>query len=219
MLSQPKRLEINHHTMKLIVGVIALCLGSLTSFFAGGDIDSISESYHKGGWSQSIFVGSLFAISAFLVAYNGRSSREMIASKIAAVAGLCVALFPCGCDGHDEIIPNVHFLAAAVMFLILAYFCYCFARRAKDKRYPQATARATIYVVCGVVIVLAIVVLGVDHLLGEPLGSKYERLTFYGEAAGLIAFGVSWLTASQVLPLVTRPKDRFKPLKGEVPAD
>ena len=90
--------------MKLIVGVIAMSLAFLTNFFASSNISSISAAYHEGGWSQNFFVGFLFAISAFLLAYNGESRSEMILSKVAAVAALGVALFPCECGVHDQVI-------------------------------------------------------------------------------------------------------------------
>src|SRR5689334_3046203 len=108
MLLPPRRLEIDHRTMKLIVGIIALSLASLTSFFASKPIESISASYYEDGWSRVIFIGFLFAIAAFLFAYNGYTRLQMVFSKVAAVTALCVALFPCGCEGHPEIIPYVH---------------------------------------------------------------------------------------------------------------
>ena len=90
MFAAPVRQEIDHRTIKLVVGLIALSLPCLTSFFAGTVITSISASYYEGGWSQSIFIGFLFAISSFLLAYNGMSRPEMLLSKLAAVAGLGV---------------------------------------------------------------------------------------------------------------------------------
>ena len=45
------------------------------------------------------------------------------------------------------------------------------------------------------------------------LPAGVDRFTFYGEATGLIAFGISWLTASRVLPGLTRPVERFSPLR------
>ncbi len=209
---KPEREEIDHRTIKLLVGVIALSLASLTSFFAGTSITSISASYYEGGWSQSIFVGFLFAIAAFLLAYNGLSTREMVLSKVAAVAALGVALFPCSCDNRDEIVPYVHSLSAAAMFLILAYFCYLFYQRALEKGYPQAKARGIIYAVCGIVMLASIVVLAIDAFSDGSLSAKVTRLTFYGERAALIAFGISWLTASRVIPVLTREDERFNPL-------
>jgi hypothetical protein len=197
--------------------VIALSLAILTRLFAGTGISSISESYYAGGWSQSIFIGFLFAIAAFLFAYNGLSKTEMIFSKVAALAGLGVALFPCRCETHTEIIPYVHGISAAVMFLVLTYFCYCFFRTARSKGHPQAQARATIYAVCGIAILLSIVTLAFDHFFGGTLRTAIPHLTFYGEAISLSAFGISWLIASRVLPGVTRPEERFSPLRENNP--
>ena len=81
LLPDPTKEEIDHRTLKLLVGLIALTLGNLTSFFADSKITSISASYYEGGWSQSILVGFLFAIAAFLLAYNGQSRSEMLMSK------------------------------------------------------------------------------------------------------------------------------------------
>src|SRR5438067_7163036 len=66
MFSAPKQEEINHLTIKLVVGLIALSLAPLTRFFANSYITSISASYYEGGWSQSIFTGFLFGHSDLL---------------------------------------------------------------------------------------------------------------------------------------------------------
>lgn len=213
---KPKREEIDHRTIKLIVGIVALSLAPLTSILSNFDIMSISASYYEGGWAQSIFVGFLFAIAAFLLAYNGLTFREMVLSKLAALAALGVALYPCECGTHT-VIPYVHGLSAAVMFLILTYFCYAFFLRARAKGYPQANVRAAIYAVCGIAIAGSIVVLAIDRIFGGALSGFMSRLVFYGEATGLVAFGISWLTASRTMPLITRPNERFSPMKANNP--
>jgi hypothetical protein len=209
MLAHPRYPEIDDRTMKLIVGVVALSLASLTSFFANAAITSISASYYEEGPSHVIFIGFLFAISAFLFAYNGYTRSQMILSKVAAVATLCIALFPCDCDGHDPSIPYVHGASATITFAVLAFFCYVFFKRAIAKSTSQAKSRAFIYASCGVVIALVIVVLGIDHLGSHVLSSRVSRLTYYGEKAALIAFGVSWLTASHWLPVITTQEERL----------
>lgn len=209
MLSNPIRGEIDEHTSKLIVGLIAIFLANLTSFFSETPLQSISASYHEGGWSRDIFVGFLFAISAFLLAYNGRSTRQMVLSKVAAFAAMGVAMFPCKCGSHAEVIPYVHGISAAVMFLILAVFCYLFFRRAWGKGHLQAMFRAHIYAICGITIVASILIIAIDNVSGGIISSKISRLTFYGERAGLIAFGIAWLSASRFLPLLTRKDERF----------
>lgn len=211
MITQPKHYEIDHRTMKLLVGLIALFLAYFTAVFSQTPLQSISESYHQGGWPRDIFVGSLFAISAFLLAYNGETRREMLLSKIAAAAGMAIAMFPCECDGHDQIIPYVHGTAAATMFLILAAFCYIFLRRAWAKGHTYGKRRAYIYAICAAVILAAILIMVFDHLLARALSAKIGRLTFYCERAGLMAFGVSWLTASRIWPGLTTQEERFSP--------
>lgn len=217
MLCAPRREEIDHRTIKLIVGLIALTLATLTSAFAAHRITSISASYYENGWSQAIFIGFLFAIAAFLMAYNGMTLPEMILSKMASGAALGVALFPCECDGRSVPLPYVHGVSAAVMFLILAYFCRCFYRRAMRKGYPQAKFRAAVYAACGAAIVGSIVVLGLDQLLKGAWARHIPRLVFYGEAVGLVAFGISWLTASRTIPIITRSDERFSPLRENNP--
>ncbi len=209
MYPKPERVEIDNHTMKLIVGVIAISLATLTSFFAETPIQSISASYYADGWSRDILVGFLFAISAFLMAYNGNSIYEMFLSKMAAIAALGVAMFPCKCGDHPEIIRNVHGISTAVMFVVLAIFCYIFFRRASAKGHMQAKLRAVIYALCGITIVTSILIIVIDNLTGDSISSKINRLEFFCEAAALIAFGIAWLTASRILPLITSGKERL----------
>lgn len=203
-----RRTEIDHRTMKLIVGLMALSLASLTSYFASNPITSISASYYESGWSSNIFVGFLFAIGSFLFAYNGYTAAQMVASKIAAVAALCIALFPCACDTHIPAVPHVHSIAAAVMFGILAFFCWVFFQRARGKGSVQAKSRAGIYALCGLAIVASILVLLFDNLSGGSISAKFVRLTYYGEKIALIAFSVSWLTASHYLPFLSTAAER-----------
>src|SRR6185503_2494622 len=159
-----------------------------------------------------ILVGFLFAIAAFLLAYNGLSKSEMLMSKFAAIAALGVALFPTSCKGQPELVPYVHFGSAAVMFLILAYFCYVFYKRARAKGYTEANRRAVLYVLCGIVIIASMLVMVFDKVTGGVISSRVQRLVFHCERAALVAFGISWLTASRTLPVLTRSDERFSPL-------
>ena len=213
-LQTPTR-EIDHRTLKLVVGLIALTLPGLTNLFASTPLSSISASYYEQGWSQSIFIGFLFAIASFLLAYNGTTRLEMFLSKIACAAALGVALFPCGC-GHQSSVAWIHYSSAAIMFVVLAFFCYAFYRRAIAKGHLQARVRGAIYAVCGIGILAAIAAMGYDALLGT-LSRLIPQFTFYGEATGLIAFGISWLTASRVVPVITAERERFSPFAAENP--
>lgn len=223
MLETPARSEIDQLTLKLLVGVMALALGPLTVLVAGRFLDSISASYWTLGHSRDVFVGFLLAIAAFLGSYNGQSRPQMIVSKVAAVAAIGIALFPCTPVGTfsdsvrlvlPEPYPRIHYAFAGIMFLILAFFCWVFYRHAKEKGHREARRRVVIYAACGVAIVGAILVLGIDHLFHPAVTAGIPNLTFWGELAGLSAFGVSWLTASRTLPLLTRPDERHHPLDG-----
>jgi uncharacterized YccA/Bax inhibitor family protein len=103
------------------------------------------------------------------------------------------------------------------MFLILGYFCYEFFRRAMDKGHAQAQARAVIYALCGTSIGIAILALAIDNAF-HVFTAGLPRFTYYGEALGLVSFGISWLTASRVLPVLTRQDERFSPFRRSNPA-
>ena len=198
----PKRPEINEHTTKLIVGFIALMLPILTSIYSEKPLDSISASYHEIGWSRDIFVGFLFAISAFLLSYNGKEPfmrTQMMMSKVGAIAALVVAIFPCKCTDHIEIIPYLHGIASAVMFLILTIFCIFFLFRAKDKSGLHPKLRITIYVGCAIIMSAAIVFVTIDLMTNGVISSGMDRFLYIAESSALYAFGLAWLTASQKL--------------------
>jgi hypothetical protein len=133
----------------------------------------------------------------------------MILSKIAATAALGIALFPCDCDGHDQIIPYVHGISAAIMFIVLAWFCLIFYRRARAKGHAEARRRAFIYAASGFLIVASILVLVFYFLSGGAISEKITRLVFYGERTGLMAFGISWLTASRIFPLLANNDEKL----------
>jgi len=225
--TSPQRYEIDHRTIKLIVGLIAVTLAIATSGFAyltETVILSISASYPVGGWARNCFVGSLCVISALMLAYNGLTWQERTLSKIAAIAALGIAFFPCECPElpkSPEYVPHVHGFSAAVMFLVLAYMCRLFRRRAQAKLNSKefdvpglrkaAKKRALIYSFCGWAIVAAVLVLFLDGILGGPISDIVPRLTFIGEAVGLTAFGVAWLTASRIIWGIAAPAERFAP--------
>lgn len=211
MFSQPQNPEVAHRTIRLIIGLIALFLAGLTNFLAGGELESISAAYHANDWSRNIFVGALFALAALLACHNGYSRTEMILSKIAAVGALGVALFPCECNIGGDIVPYVHYLSAGIMFAILTFMCYAFYRRARSKSTGRANLRAIIYAACGLVIIASIVIMAYYSFTRESTDIK--QVIFYGERAGLIAFGISWLLASHILPGVSTSNERHTPFR------
>ncbi len=129
-------------------------------------------------------------------------------SKLAGVAAVGIAMFPCSCGGHPEIIPGVHYVSAAIMFGVLAFFCSVFLRRAWPKPTVQARVRAVVYALCGLAMVVAIVAIGIDALTGALSGS-FSTFTVWAETTALVAFGIAWLTASRILPVITAPNEQL----------
>jgi hypothetical protein len=212
----PKHVEIDNRTLKLVVGLIAIGLPVLTDLLSDRRILSISESYYYTGPESTIFVGFLFAIASFLCAYNGRTRQQMFWSKVAGLSAALIALYPCDCDRIKG--PGVHYAAAAVLFGVLTYFCWAFYRRSFGSAYPQAKARRAVYLACAIAMVLAILALGANAVLHFDR-SVFPQFVFYGEAAGLVAFGISWLVASRTLPVLTHPQERFSPFRANNPPD
>lgn len=203
------RQEIDHRTLKLMVGLVGLSLAFATSFLSGGAIESISAAHCHGGWARDFLVGSLFAIAAFMAAYNGFSRLEKWVAKGAAVAAIGVAWFPSKCGDQAELIPGAHACAAAIMFLMLTAMCWIFYRRARGAPYPGARRRARLYALCGIAIPLSMGIIVVDHFAGGVIEAHVPRLVLYCELVALFAFGVAWLAASHLLPWITAPEERW----------
>ncbi|MFG1496626.1 hypothetical protein ABMA57_08330 [Saccharospirillum sp. HFRX-1] len=209
--------EIDHHVLRLIVGLIALLLPLFVIVLTTGNpLGSISASYHDDGAARDVFVGSLFAMAAFLFAYNGDHARQSTLSKLAAVSAVCIALFPtAGVSAPDTLatwVGVVHYLAAAVLFAVLAYFCWSFSCTAKNKggTYREAGIRSLIYRVCLVGIGLAIVFMLAYLGFEEYLDEHFPRYIFFFEWLGLLAFGIAWLVASRIIPVITHRDERLK---------
>jgi hypothetical protein len=113
--TKPAHPEISQQTIKLFIGLIALTLALLTGMYSGGEIDSISASYHYGGTARDIFVGFLLIIFGFLFAYNGKSLLELGLSKGAAIAALGVAFFPCQCKEYLEKLSSKDCISANIL--------------------------------------------------------------------------------------------------------
>ena len=163
-LMHPK-LEIDHRALKIMIAVVAFTLANVTSGLANDSILSISEAYKYGGWSRDVLVGAMFAVAAFMFAYNGYRPLERVLTKATAVAALGVALFPGEVEPPGSLTQTVHTIASLVMFSTLAGLCWIFYLRAKRKHLMRANRRAVLYVICGWVMLASMLVVVVDHLM------------------------------------------------------
>jgi hypothetical protein len=222
IIGKPRRGEIDEFTIKFLIGWIAFTLPWIelaVTGYTGHSLESISASYTFDPWPRNIFVGCLFAMAAFLLAYNGDSEPQMWLAKTASLAAFCLAAFPCACidstNKKFEIVPHVHLIATIVMFGVLIAFCVIFFRRAhaklkKDPSHRQARMRRDIYVLCGAgmgVSTLLLLFAAACNLQDSPVAaycpSDYS-VVLWGETIGLVSFGIAWLTASKVFRPLAR---------------
>jgi len=146
-----------------------------------GILDSMSAYYQSV--MRDVFVGSLWAIGIFLICYR-YDHLDDIASTIAGAAAIVVALFPN---------PPMHQLSAACFFVILALMAiFLFQRTDQEKLKRRKRQRNTVYLICGIAIVLCLVLIVVVNFL--PGNSWLQPLhpILVLEALASFAFGFAW---------------------------
>jgi hypothetical protein len=168
-------------------------------------LHSISGAYYTD--MRDIFVGSLCAIGVFLICYRYARPDDLL-STLAGIAAITVALFPTTPKGEEILISAaddatgiVHGVAAIVLFLDLAIFCFFLFPRATvpSAVTPRKKTRNIIYVICGIAILLGLglAALG-SRILPDDVVHKIHPL-WWGESLALFAFGIAWFTKSNII--------------------
>jgi len=196
----------DYRTLRFLVGIIAFSLPFVVNFISSEPLGSISASYYTE--AHDVFVGLLFIVGAFLLAYNGHFFREAVASKIAGILAILVALVPTTENGSTaDFNSTLHYTLGFMLFSILAYLCFGpFRSRIKGESGKKGL-RSKIYVVCGTIMILCMLAVLVGKLTLSD--SLYDRLTitFWAEAIGLNAFGIAWMVAGKCIPFTTDDED------------
>ncbi len=198
----------DYRLQRFTMGLVAFLLPVVVTAVADQRLTSISASWYTS--ARDWFVGLLFAVATFLLAYRGHTRFQGWASKGAALAAALVALFPAACDGCETTWRNyVHYTAAAVLFLVLSLFCFVIFRKNTRGRPGKPGWRARIYLACGVLMLACLAGIPLGHLL-LPVQTVAElRLTYWGEASALWAFGLAWIVSGKVLPFLAEPGERL----------
>jgi hypothetical protein len=226
---------LSYYSMRRAVGLIALTLpfalatGSILSSLLGPTHAlprpllerSISDYYYTS--MRDYLVGSLCAIAAFLACSRGYDVQDEITGYLAGLFTFGVAFFP-SFDPHggpvtplDVRYGYIHTGFAALMFLVLAYFCIFLFRRSAPERpiTRQKRHRNRIYGACGLVIVICLFLM-ISLTLGASLGHRRPSpALFWTEAVALAAFGVAWLTKGKGIlrdKPPTHPHNQIQPL-------
>ncbi len=216
MTSEKRDTVFDYRGLRLLIGIIALSLPFVVSIVASKPLTSISASYYTEARDE--FVGMLFIVGAFLWAYNGFSTKQARASKAASVAAIFVALFPTVCQISEPgcnvagpgITSTIHFTAAAVLFLILAGFCFMPFRFDTKGQGGKKGVRSRIYFVCGSVMLASIAVIVVAKLFVDNQIVEELRIVYWSEATALCAYGVAWIVAGKYFNFLTDPEEKLK---------
>ncbi|GAB3142353.1 DUF998 domain-containing protein [Amycolatopsis sp. NPDC004378] len=185
--------------LRRAIGLIGLALPFVLIFgkqlVQGGDlIGSLSGYYYSD--LRDVFVGAMCAAGVFLLAYYGHDRVDNIASTVAGLGAIGLALFPTTpggtVTGWDRTSGVLHLVFAAVFFLSLAYFCL----RLFPHDGEQPPGVGVVYRVCGVVILAALVLIAVTSRL-QLVPEMHPALWL--ESAAVWAFGVAWLVKGGTL--------------------
>jgi hypothetical protein len=199
----------DYRTLRLVVGCVAFALPVVVVLISSKPLSSISASYHTE--ARNVFVGALFIIGALLLAYNGHTPTQKWVSKGAAPAAILVAICPTSCDHCDPdpvepIISTIHYVAAAILFLTIAYFCLGPFRKNTKGQKGKKGRRAIIYLVCGWIIIVCMLAIGVTTVAMHEI-TKESAITFVAQFVALWAFGVAWIVAGKVIPPLVDKED------------
>jgi len=197
------------------MGLIALTLPVAVSLTAKlgtpsvSDLSSISYSYHTG--ARNIFVGSLFVVSAFLWAYNGRSMCESIASKIGALGAILLAVAPTGnAVGVTSCITKLHYGGAVILFCVLAYFCFVPFQKDTKGQGGKKGRRSMIYLICGSFMLVSMVFIAYSVFYIHPQTVWDYRLIYWGELVALVAFGIAWIVSGKAFTLIADDDELYR---------
>ena len=163
---------------------------------------SISDYYYTV--AGDIFVGVIFAISWFLIAYKGYDRLDHWLTSSAGVCSLLTALLPAGQNNDEQCTvrfveefawrTTAHNILAVVFFLILAYMSYFQFTKSSGQMTERKIDRNKVYRTCTVIMILALAMIPVFSLF--PV---FPKVIFWMEWVALAAFGISWLTKGEFI--------------------
>jgi hypothetical protein len=203
-------LVFNYKKLRTVVGILGISLPFTTGLgawlvFHTGLQGSISSYYYTG--LRDVFVGTLWAIGFFLVAYKGYSTREDWSGNLACLFAVLISIFPTTPESSPSAaavsIGYVHTGSAAFFFGLLAYFAFQFT--SSDQPYEQQTPekrrRNVLYKLCGYILAGSLVLIVVAGILPATLMEKVAAFkpVYVLETVAILAFGISWLVKGEAI--------------------
>ena len=202
----------SYYRQRRILGYLGLIFPVLLALGAANSTvnlePSISHFFHT--ILRDVFVGVLFAIGTFLIAYEGYTpdEKEWISDRtlatIAGIGAIGIAIFPNQHSGPVSgtivrelfgIGPSaiIHYTAAVVFSVALTVFCFSKFARTNDLRNRKIFKICGYFMIFGTFVAIVGSVISVGKM--EPWATKFSEwsVIFWGEAITIWAFAFSWL--------------------------
>jgi hypothetical protein len=210
-----RSLVISYLTLRRAIGILGVLLPLVLSLgkilLQGRGLDcSISDYYYTV--MGNVFVGSLCSIGVFLMSYRGYDRRDEVAGRLACVFAVCVALFPtarCGASSTPR--SYFHWTCAALLFLLLAYFCLVLFTETHPQSAPTRKKRQRnfVYKTCGYAILGSMLLIGADKWIPsiQKLLDPFNPI-FWLESLAVVSFGAAWLIKGETILKDEKPAVR-----------
>jgi len=194
-----QNLVVSYLTLRRLVGALGMALPIVVmvwGFTICGCtriLPSISDYYVLR--TRDALVGILFSIACFLYTYRGFDDDDRY-GNLAAIFAVAVALFP---NSGTPVERTVHFSSAAGLLLVLAYFSLKIFTKSSGHPTPQKLIRNRVYTVCGLLILLCVLLIGLYKSFGVASELALLRPVFWLETIALWSFGFSWFVKGETL--------------------
>ena len=205
-------LLISYMTLRKAIGFLAISLPAILiigTFTIGGCTHiEASISHYYFTVMGDVFVGFLISTGIFLISYKGYDLKDNIVSFLAGIFVLCIALFPTsknedvGCVirtlGDVPLRIHAHYISAALFYLTLSYMSLFLFTKSSGNKTKQKIARNRIYRVCGIMILVAILLIALEDYIPSLDKGRFKP-TFWLEWVANFSYGVSWLIKGEFL--------------------
>lgn len=231
---------ISYQKLRAFIGITGILLPIVVVlgcglFGAGSYSWQISISHYYYSTMHIAFVCILCVLGGFLITYKGKNKWESRLSNLAGFFAFGIASFPTKFKGFlpeqggsnqylqlmkevTEFWKYIHFGFAGGLFTCFVIFCLYFFQK-PDTAYSgeeqkKFERRKLVYKICGWVIIVSILMIGLFNFVIESDKGIWAYSTFIFETTSLWAFGIAWLVkGSAVLKNVPVVKSLVKPLR------
>jgi hypothetical protein len=206
--------DVSYYTLLKLIG--ALCISLPLIVVLGGFIQnsftiqsSLSAYYYTN--MRDYLVGFLVGVGLFLITYKGYEKIDDIMANISGICLIGVAIFPSTTFGaevvkvgifqiDDNISGIIHTILACTCFVCLAFIClFLFTKHGNENLTKGKTIRNTIYIVCGIVMILGMVFAELAPAIFTAKVLKSLKPTLLSETILLFAFGIAWLVKGKAI--------------------